>query len=525
MGSREGWMTLGQGLIGVGQNYQTINTQNTTSIREEKAEHAKQQRLSRTDMMTNLNAAADRQFKVDQSKLDEGYRRDTLAAQERSTAATQTLAERQQTHTELVAEQGTFAQKGALETARGHLVVAEERLKLDGKNTADRLALLQSADTRAAADQVHRHSMAEARKLIDSGNLTLAQDELALAKKAQTFREGMSEREQDRADESLADQVLTNANRTGLAWLEHELNSKRIESGLETAEQGRALATRNAEIEDELHELNLTDGNLSMEVKRQQMAYDKATLAIAKDELEWKKGKSKWKFDTQDRYAMRCTEKDPTGTHCIKEESVVVGKDIIAINIKDPDLQEIRILQEDGTWLYGSPDGLGSEYREAISAVTNMMGRVNPLTKTEFTLDHAVAHLKKTIPEFKLWDEVKDLFVIVKTAEDTNALPDTGKVIPGETDDEKRARLITEAALANANTTTTLDINGGTKSPAAGAGNRLFLERERKAKEEKERQEAKGPTAPPLARRAFGSNKSGLITPSLVEEASNAAGS
>jgi len=430
-----GLTALGQGLMGIGQNVSS----DWLSALEQQAED---QKSSRAEMFKVTAMAMDHQVKTaqmeqsaKQSELDEAYRGKRLAIDEKQVDATIASTKAQQA---LAAELG----RGQLAVAQDQVGVAKGRLELDGKTSEERTEIMRSTNDRAEKDQVHRHAMDEARKLMDDGKLDLAQKELELAREAQEFREKTVEGQEKRADKALTHQIDQHNQDYSLKFLEYRLNKKRIEAGIGSQKERDRIAGEQLKIEGELQKLREKQHTLDIEKAAQVKAYQDATIKLSEREMTHKEGKSKWKLTTRPIMQEMVTTSASPGVP-EKRAMQKVGEEIVAINIEDPELKDIRILQENGSWLYGSPDGLESEFKERIMEVRYLLGKKNPATGTEFTVSGAIDHLKKTIPEYKLWDEVRDRFVIIETSEVTTPLAEDRSETPAA----KKARLEKEAAL------------------------------------------------------------------------------
>ena len=171
-------------------------------------------------------------------------------------------------------------------------------------------------------------------------------------------------------------------------------------------------------------------------------------LDISGRELALKEGAGKWKFTTRPIMERVLTD---TGVSGQNQEYTMqkVGEEIIAINIQDPELQDVRVMQEDGSWKYGTPDGLQTDDMKAALAIGRAM------REKGVSLEDAIARAKDTKPEYD-WDA---LFIIMGVGADTTG---TSLITPNESENTS---LISDAA------------NASKGKNSRNAGNRLLIER------------------------------------------------
>ncbi len=452
-----GWTALGQGLMGIGQN---VSSDWLSSLEQQ----AEDQKSSRAEMFKVTAMAMDHQVKTaqmeqtaQQSALDEAYRGERLAIDRKQVDATIDNKKALTALQEQIANVGTWKQQQDVGIAESELDLKEDQFEWQQDTWEQRYAQDVRGMDLKEQDMFHRHAMNEAQQALNEGKFELAQKELDLAKRTQSFREDIATLEQERADRSLHENINQFNTTYDLKVLEHELNEKRIEAGIASTEERDRLAQRSADLADDIYELDKLKLDLEGDRLEQQKVYQEATIDLAEEELEYKKGQGKWKLTTRPiMQEVVTTEASPGVPE--KRAMQKVGEEIIAINLEDPELKDIRILQENGSWLYGSPDGLESEFKERIMEVRYLLGKKNPVTGTEFTVSGAIDHLKKTIPEYKLWDEIRDRFVIIKTSEVTtpyNPITET----PAQIEARKRKEAALQRKLDAANNKYSLHSN------------------------------------------------------------------
>ena len=458
MGSREGWLTLGQGLIGIGQNYQDINNLDTTARREELAEFAKQKRLGRTDMMTNVYAAQDRDLAERKFAADTAHNAATLAAQKEQSEATNKLAGSQQKLQETIALQGTWAQQQDVEGKKEDRQLQRDQFEWQKETTEERMKQDVRRMDMQEADMFQRHAIAQAELALKEEDTARAWSELELARRAQKFKETTVERQEKRADKALTHQIEQNKDDYNIKWLEYRLNKKRIEAGIESQDERDRIASEQLDIEKDLQDLREKQHTLEVNKADQVKIYQTAMLDISGRELALKEGAGKWKFTTRPIMERVLTD---TGVSGQNQEYTMqkVGEEIIAINIQDPELQDVRVMQEDGSWKYGTPDGLQTDDMKAALAIGRAM------REKGVSLEDAIARAKDTKPEYD-WDA---LFIIMGAGASTGTADAVGADTTGTSlitpNESENTSLISDAA------------NASKGKNSRNAGNRLLIER------------------------------------------------
>ena len=396
----------GQGLFQFGESFIKVTDRNA----ELEAEELKRAALAEVDRMkTSFNQGmAVEQMDLDKAKLEE-TKRATLASEEANRIDQARLA--------LETESQIAARKAA--TDQGWQSLEDARNKWD-----DQMGLKE----RELAMQESRDRLT---KEIAEKNWEQAEKELAFQKEKFGWTKHVDELKIEQADKSLNETIRQFDANQEIRQREIEILDARLELDTLTQDQRNEIAQEKLTIEKELAELQDKRFKLDEKKEASDEAYRKATLGIAQEELQLKKDEGKWKFTTQDKYGMVCVEYHPDGT-CKEQKSQVIGEEIVAINLKEPELKDIRIMQEDGTWLYGTPDGLKSEFKQAIEQIDVLLRSKNPATGTEFTVREAIEHAKKQVPEFD-WDALPMLFREVRVEVGTPAaVEDTGTPVTEE---------------------------------------------------------------------------------------------
>jgi len=411
MGSREGWQTLGAGLIGIGQNYQAINQQDTTLRMEEAAEQQKQQRLSRTDMMTNLYAAQDRDLAERKFAADTQFNKDSLDAQVKATEADDNLALSQHELAKSIANHGSFAQKKTAEYQSENLNLARERLGLDTKTTAERTALLDREVTLAEANAIHNHAMDQARIAIQQGNYAIALEELQLAKSHQSYVEEMDTKRFEQSENTIIhDQDIAKQNlairQADLLLKQQQINNSKTSEDERIKLQGEANKLKEEIFNWEKHNRTLDD-----KAKLVDIEYKKAVTQSTLAEIARK--------NATDKYVYKVQQVDVViGEDPVTGEPVLQSEDrIVAINVET---QDFKMIRPDGTWLNGSPRGWEHHLKIGIVAIDRLLN-----TNPSWTSAQAIAEAKKLQPEYDHWDTIGQLFIHSKTVVDKTETPVT----------------------------------------------------------------------------------------------------
>lgn len=410
MGSREGWQTLGAGLIGLGQNYQAINQQDTTLRMEEAAEQQKQQRLSTTDMMTNLYAAQDRDLAERKFAADTQFNKDSLDAQIKATEADDKLAQSQFGLAESIANYGSWAQQQTAKNASETVLLARERLELDTKSTAERTALMDREVSLNEANAIHNHAMDQARIAIQQGNYEIALEELQLAKSHQNYVEKMDTKRFKQSENTIIhDQDIAKQNlairQADLLLKSQQINNSQINEEERIKLQGEANKLKEEIFNWEKHNRLLDD-----QAKQADIEYKKAATQSTLAEIARK--------DLTDKYVYK-----------VQKVDVVIGEDelgqpitqsedrIVAINVET---QDFKMIRPDGTWLNGSPRGWEHHLKIGIVAIDRLLN-----TNPSWTSAQAIAEGRKLQPEYDHWDTIEQLFIQSKTVVDQTETPVT----------------------------------------------------------------------------------------------------
>lgn len=409
MGSREGWQTLGAGLIGIGQNYQAINQQDTTLRMEEAAEQQKQQRLSRTDMMTNLYAGQDRDLAERKFAADTQFNKDSLDAQIKATEADDKLAKSNFELTESIAKYGSFAQQKTAEYQSESLNQARERLELDTKSTAERTALMDREVTLNEANAIHNHAMDQARIAIQQGNYAIALEELQLAKSHQNYVEEMDTKRFEQSENTIIhDQDIAKQNlairQADLLLKQQQINNSKTSEEERIRLQGEANKLKEQIFDWEKHNRTLDD-----QAKLIDIEYKKAVTQSTLAEIARKNATDKYVYKVQ-QVDVVVGEDKVTGEPILRSEDRIV-----AINVET---QDFKMIRPDGTWLNGSPRGWEHHLKIGIVAIDRLLNS-NP----SWTSAQAITEAKKLQPEYDHWDTIGQLFIQSKTVVDKTETP------------------------------------------------------------------------------------------------------
>lgn len=441
----------GQGLIMLGDQFIKVTDRNA----ELQAEEIKRAALAEVD---RLKTGFDQGMALESMDLEQAK----LAETKRATGVSEGLA--QKTYEEKVR-----GNKAAEEANR----INQERLALD---TASVIAARKAstdqgwqslADARNKWDdqmgfterelkmQESRDRLAEE---IAQKNWAQAEKELKFQKEKFGWTKKIDELKIEQADKSLNETVRQFDVNQDIRQQELQILDARLDLDTLSQKERQDLAEERLTIDKELAALQDKRYLLDETKQKADEAYRKATLGIAQEELKLKQQEGKWNFTTQDKYGEYCSETHPDGT-CKEYKTGVIGEEIVAINLKEPELKDIRIMQEDGTWLYGTPEGLKSEFRQAIEQIDILLRTKNPTTGTEFTVPDAIEHAKKQLPEFD-WDALPMLFREVQV--------DAGTTTPVVPDQVSSVSETTQAGILSLGTRGGGRNNAGTQSGLIG---------------------------------------------------------
>lgn len=394
----------GQGLMQFGESFIKVTDRNS----ELEAEEIKRVALAEVDRMkTSFNQGmAIEQLDLDKAGLEE-KKRATKVAERQADTAEERLVKESEARIESMKKDAALRERALDDAqARHHDSMTNEEKRIE----------LSESDLRL------RQSIAEK-------NWELADKELAFQKEKFGWTKSIDELKIEQADKSLNETIRQFDANQEIRQREIEILNSRLELDTLTQEQRNEIAEEKLTIEKELAALQDKRFKLDEKKEASDESYRQATLGIAQEELQLKKDEGKWKFTTQDKYGLVCVEYHPDGK-CKEKKSQVIGQEIVAINLKEPELKDIRILEEGGSWLYGSPDGLKSEFVGAVKRLNTLLTKKNPTTGTEYTLQEAIEKAKELSPDVD-WDDVGNAFIFKNVSAEV-VIPDniTATVTP-----------------------------------------------------------------------------------------------
>jgi hypothetical protein len=421
MGSRDGWIEAGKGLIGIGQNYATYTNQNTTAMIERQAEEAKQQRLSRTDLMTTVNASADRALQRDKMEGDIQYRQDTLEATTEQNKATNLHNQNMLTATETAARatekyrSETQAALAAKNKREHETLSADEKKKWENEAEKNKLA-----DKRITTTvDMHNDDISlkkEAQKLakqiadhkgkMDAGALKVAQDTVNEAKRNHNYLNTHNIEKLKILDNTQKGNVKIAEANIAIRKSEIKLLEKRINLEETDQKSREKLEADKQQLNDDIHEWNKTKETLIRDVTAAEVAYKKAQTAtlVGKEERESFAGK--WVFQTLSVQIGWDVNK------ATQVRTPIMGERLVAINVQNPKLMEIKILKQDGSWINGTPDGMKEHLVEAIGVINHFKNEIrkenSELSETDLTAA-AFVKVRKLQPDYE-WDVVESIY-------------------------------------------------------------------------------------------------------------------
>ena len=190
-----------------------------------------------------------------------------------------------------------------------------------------------------------------------------------------------------------------------------------------------------AELEKDKFELaekkNLQDkayNDAILALKGQEMALSERGMVIKEGMLVIEKGKAsrgKWTITTVPVYGEYTERNENTGIDEIKHGKI--GERLVAINTDEPGLKDVRILEEDGSWKNGTPDGWKSDYGKILSVIQKA------ISEKGYTLDQAIDTAKQVITGFDEWDVIEGMFITIPSKEPVKSSSDN----TGNTNDEE----------------------------------------------------------------------------------------
>ena len=405
----------GQGLIMLGDQFIKVTDRNT----ELQAEEIKRAALAEVD---RLKTGFDQGMALESMDLEQAK----LAETKRATGVAEGLAERTLAET----KRGNVADERLATVQETRLQAeSEARIREMENDAALRERALDDAMIRhndSMTNEEKRIALSESdlrlRQSIADKNWDLAEKELKFQKEKFGWTKKIDELKIEQADKSLNETVRQFDVNQDIRQQELQILDARLDLDTLSQKERQDLAEKKLKIEQDLAALQDKRYLLDEAKQKSDESYRQATLGIAQEELKLKQQEGKWHLTTQDKYGEYCSETHPDGT-CKEYKTGVIGEEIVAINLKEPELKDIRIMQEDGAWLYGTPDGLKSEFVGAVKRLNTLLTKKNPTTGTEYTLQEAIGKAKELSPDVD-WDDVGNAFIFKNVSAEV-VIPDT----------------------------------------------------------------------------------------------------
>ena len=288
----------------------------------------------------------------------------------------------------------------------------------------------------------HAVAIDKANVAISEGRLDIAQQELDLAKTAQQHKEIVDLRKLEQTDASLTENIRQFDANITLREAELALSRAKIEAGIKNDDERLKIEDRIATIRGELAELEKDKFELAEKKNLQDKAYNDAILALKGQEMalsergmvikegmlvieKGKASRGKWTITTVPVYGEYTERNENTGIDEIKHGKI--GERLVAINTDEPGLKDDRILEEDGSWKNGTPDGWKSDYGKILSVIQKA------ISEKGYTLDQAIDTAKQVITGFDEWDVIEGMFITIPSKEPVKSSSDN----TGNTNDEE----------------------------------------------------------------------------------------
>ncbi len=388
---------LGSGLIQLGTNYQQINQQDV----ENRAEALKQNRLEQMQIGTQAQQGL---FQSAQLGMQE-QQAATSAEQFKQThdlARDQyTLA--QSTHDLAVQTQKDTAahQEGSLAVRKDELEVKRKDLEAQRKHQTDELT---QRKTEHRANLKLKDKMFEHQKEMDKidadikqGNWKQAQDRWKSEKDwwEREFGQKLDEFKWDKKfkNKSFEEQKNQFEQNYKLKTREVDVIEARLKHEKLSDSEKRKLEARRITVQEELAKLDKERVGIEKTKVANDATYKKAVIDIDKRrvDLDGKRVsvlEAKQKFDEatgkaeQNRKRFKFTTQDVWGYVKTKEAVMVgdrvieaaeygyekIGEKIVAINVSEPDINDVRILNKNGQWENGA-HGMSTDMQTAFEMV------------------------------------------------------------------------------------------------------------------------------------------------------------
>tara|TARA_S200000501_G_scaffold24567_2_gene21318 strand:- start:1542 stop:2936 length:1395 start_codon:yes stop_codon:yes gene_type:complete len=405
----------GQGLFQFGESFIKVTDRNA----ELEAEELKRMALAEVDRMkTSFNQGmAIEQMDLDKATLEEKKRATKVAERQADTEERRLQEESEARIVQM--EQDAALRERALDDAmtRHHDSMTNEEKRIE----------LSESDLRL------RQSIAEK-------NWELAEKELAFQKEKFGWTKDIDELKLGQADKSLAENKRQFDANIKIREQELAITEERLALDTTSAEDRKALEEKRIAIQGELADLEDRRVTLAEEKSLQDELYrdimteleqDKAALAergmevkegmltIAQGESE----RDKWVFKEVPIYEQVLTSGE-AGSSTAEYDEQIVGYKIVAINVDDPELMDVREWTEDG-WSNGTPD-MDQETLSAISDVQKIMN------DRDVSAADAIALAKKANPDWKGWEGFEKrilLDVVTREAQVNVGEQDTAGII------------------------------------------------------------------------------------------------
>tara|TARA_R110002020_G_scaffold156133_10_gene337903 strand:- start:591 stop:2474 length:1884 start_codon:yes stop_codon:yes gene_type:complete len=334
-----------------------------------------------------------------------------------------------------------------IRTAEANMQAVIDRLALEKLKHMDTLSLSQRTFE-------HQKDIDHINASISQGNLNLAENQLKV-KQFMFLKEFGLKSDKFNYDKSHTNRSFLEQRRQfnqSLSLKQTELKVVQARLALDVKDQSDRtwLNERQADLNDEIQALNVQKHELDKTNSVQERAYKDIMGQVAKRGIKIEEQKftidkeahkrGQWKITSRDVFETKA-ETDPA-TGAVTYTDVKVGEEIVAINIDDEGLHDVRILQNDGTWMFGSPDGANEGHQAIIKVISAVMKRKGINFKE--ARDEVQAHwqsgqlFKDTPYKQKNWDKFMNTLLVV-SSEKQGATTGAGTRITGEAAGEPTA--------------------------------------------------------------------------------------
>ena len=259
------------------------------------------------------------------------------------------------------------------------------------KAVIDRLALdrLKHLNTLSISERTleHQKTIDHIRVGIEQGRLDLSENQLRV-EQARFLKEfGLTsdkfEYDKSHTNRSFLEQRRQFNQGYSLKQTELKVVQARLALDVRDSDVRNELNTRQADLNDEIQALNVQKHELDKTNSVQERAYKEIMGQVAKrwvrieeqkftlDEKAHKRGQ--WKVTTRDIFKETVTFDEIEGKNVITYEKI--GEEIVYVNLDDEGLHDVRILQNDGTWMFGSPEGANAGHQAIVKVIASVMKR------------------------------------------------------------------------------------------------------------------------------------------------------